>query len=56
MIGFTPAQVRGMTFWEFAHARAALHAYHGGAVVEEATSSDLAEVDALLAATPARIA
>ena len=50
-MGFTPAQVRAMTFWEFAHAQTAWARSNGAETIESVSEAELAEVDALLVST-----
>lgn len=54
-MGFAPAQVRAMTFWEFAHAAAGIAAFHGAGVAEASTPDEIAAVDALMASASATV-
>ncbi len=54
-MGLAPAQVRTMTFWEFAHAATAFAVFHGAKADDVATEADMAAMDAMLAAAPATL-
>lgn len=51
-MGFTPADVRGMTLWEFGHAVAGWSEANGGKTSHDPTPDELAELDALMNSAP----
>lgn len=48
-MGFSPAQVRDMTIWEFAHARGAFAGFHSPESIDKSGASSAQDVDAALA-------
>ena len=51
-MGFSPAQVREMTFWEFGHAATAFAAFNGAKLEDDPTASDMAALDEMMANAP----